>query len=240
MKKLTRKRIIVISIVALLVLFLTFFEIYDIFIDPPAWWRSDRQRDKRAILEYVENTYPANIKRKGGSFPLQAPAGPFKASVMYFELDGIDFSISAWEGKITGDTYYESKAEKYIRENFIDSFMIERRLFPTIVTSFVYPPNLYGLPRVNELEDLWSFHGSIHITIRQDHIDGVSTPREVGWFYDFYQYWMNNCDLPNCAVYMHYRRNNDYSTNENDYVVEFKRGKKTFSNESDFYDHFTT
>lgn len=138
-----------------MVLFLILFEIYDIFIDPPAWWRSDRQRDKKAILEYAENTYPANIKRKGGSFPLQAPAGPFEPSVMYFELDGVDFSISAWEGKITGDTYYEAKADKYIRENYIDSFMNERGLTPNIKISYISPPNHYGILGRDVLGDIW-------------------------------------------------------------------------------------
>lgn len=216
------------------------FNVYDIFIDPPAWWRFDRQRDKRAILEYVEKNYPTNIKRKGGSFPLQAPAGPFKESILSFELDGVDFSISAWEGKITGDTFYEAKAEKYIHENFVDKFMNERKISPEIKISFVFPPSYYGAIRKDILGDIYAFTGSIHVTITQPHIDEASAPKEVGWFYDFYQYWIENCDLPNCAVFLHYRRNNDYATIENDYVVEFKRGEKTFSSESDFYDHFTT
>lgn len=240
MKKLTRKRIIVISIIALLVLFLILFEIYDIFIDPPAWWRFDRQQDKRAILEYVEKTYPANIKRKGGSFPLQAPAGPFKASVMYFELDGVDFSISAWEGKITGDTYYEAKADKYIRENYIDSFMNERGITPNIKISYISPPNHYGILGKDVLGDIYGFEGTILVKITQNHVDGVSTPKEIVWFYDFYKYWMENCDLPNCAVYLYYPQNNEYATRGADYHIWFEREKKTFSSESDFYDHFTT
>lgn len=166
------------------------------------------------------------------------PAGGFEHSVMYFELDGVNFSIYAQNGKVTIDQYYEAIAEKYIRENFIDDFANERGLSPDIEISFVHNPDNYGLISDYSLDDIYNFNETIQITITQAHIDGVSAPKEVGWFYDFYQYWMENCDLTNCVVYMHYRRNNDYSTDENDYVVWFKRGKKTFSTEDEFYMDF--
>lgn len=232
----TKKRVIPLLVVVALIL----FGVVDIFIDPPAWWRFERQQDKRAILEYVENNYPDTIKRKGGKFPLQMPAGPFENSVMYFELDGIDFSISALDGEITGDTYYEAKADKYIRENYIDNFMNDKGLTPDIKISFVSQPSHFGMLRKDVLDDVHSFEGSIHVTIKQAYIVGVSTPREVGWFYDFYQYWMENCNLTNCAVLIYYFSNNDYATDEPSYNIEFKRGEKTFSDEDDFYKHFTT
>lgn len=231
----TKKRVISLLVVVALIL----FGVVDIFIDPPAWWRFERQQDKKAILSYAEENYP-DAKRLGGQFPLQMPAGPFESSVMYFELDGIDFSISALDGEITGDTYYEAKTDKYIRENYIDNFMNDKGLTPDIKISFVSPLGHFGMLRKDMLDDVHSFEGSIHVTIKQTHIVGVSTPREVGWFYDFYQYWMENCDLTNCAVLIYYFPNNDYATNEPSYNIEFKRGEKTFSDEDDFYKHFTT
>lgn len=164
---------------------LVLFHIYDIFIDPPAWWRFERRQDKKVILEYVKNNYPVNIKRKGASFPIQAPAEPFKESVMYFELDGVDFTISAQDGKVRSDTYYEAKAEKFIHENFVDKFMNEKKLSPKIKISFIFLPRYYEMLRKDVLGDIYGFKGSIHVTITQDHIDGVSAPKEVGWFYDF-------------------------------------------------------
>lgn len=227
----TKKVVIVLSIIILLF-------VWDIYIDPPAWWRFKRQADKNVILNYVKKTYPDTIKRKGGKFPLQLPAGPFEHSVMYFELDGVNFSIYAQDGKVTSDTYYEAKAEKFIRENFIDNFVNERGISPDIKISFVH--NNHGMIRDYSLDDIYSFGGTIRVTMTQEHINGVSLPNQVGWFYDFYQYWMENCDLTNCVVNIHYRQNNEYSTNETDYVIWFKRGKKTFSTEDDFYADFTT
>lgn len=146
----SKRKITVISILVIVIL----LSVWDIFIDPPAWWRFERQKDKRAILEYVEDNYPATIRKKGGKFPLQMPAGPFEHSVMFFELDGVNFDVSAWKGKITGDTYYEAKAEKYIRENFIDGFMNERGLSPKIKISFIMPQDYYGLLQKYILDDI--------------------------------------------------------------------------------------
>lgn len=87
---------------------------------------------------------------------------------------------------------------------------------------------------------IYGFEGTILVKITQDHIDGISTPKEIVWFYDFYKYWMENCDFPNCAVYLYYPQNNEYATRGADYHIWFEREEKTFSSESDFYDHFTT
>lgn len=237
MKKIfTKKRVIILSIIIAIVLLF----VWDSFIDPPVWWRFERQQDKRAILEYVENNYPNTIKRKGEKFPLQMPAGPFEDSVMFFEYNGVNFSVSAWEGEVKRDTYYEAKAEKYIRENYIDGFMNDRGLTPDIKISFISPPNHYGILGEDVMGDIYDFEGRILVKITQEHINGVSAPNEIVWFYDFYQYWMKNCDFPNCAVYLYYLQNNEYATSGADYHIWFECEKKTFSSEKDFYNHFIT
>lgn len=232
MKKSEKKLLIILLSVASIIIG---FTIWDIFIDPPAWWRFDRLEDKKAILSYVEENYPKTIKRTGSKFPFQKPAGSFEHSVISFELDGVNFNVSAWKGKITDDTYYEAKAEKFIRENFIDGFIDERGLSPEIKISFVIPPEHYGLLQEYILDDLYSFTGSVNIFITQAYIDGVSTPKDVGWFYDFYQYWVKNCDLPKCVVYMYYSKPNS-PTN----CISFTSGKRRFFNEDEFYNSFNT
>ncbi|MDE5994175.1 MAG: hypothetical protein K2G60_01540 [Oscillospiraceae bacterium] len=216
---------IVLSIVAVLI----FGVVWDIFIDPPAWWRFERQQDKKAILEYVESNYPDTIKRKGGEFPLQMPAGPHKNSVMYFELDGINFQISAEYGEIRSDTYYEAKAEKYIRENYIDDFMNQRGLSPQIKIFFFGGIN----------EDIRDFKGHISVKIVQGYVDGASTPKQIDWFYDFYQYWIEYCDLPNCAVTLTYHPPKEFNPDIWSYNMWFQKEKKTFANKGDFYADFT-
>lgn len=219
-----RKRIIALSAAVVLIL----FGVWDTFIDPPVWWRSERQQDKKAILEYVQNKYPETIKRKGGKFPLQMPAGPYKNSVMYFELDGINFSVAACHKIIVWDTYYDNKAEKYICENYIDGFMNEKGLSPQI--------NTYYRDGINE--EIWDYKGHISIEIYQEYIDGAITPRQAGWFYDFYQYWIEICDLPDCAVTIIYRPT-ELNSNVPNYYIWFQQEKRTFSDENDFYKGFT-
>lgn len=233
MQPLKKAGIIMLIVIFSAVLIFVVYTILDTNLNPPGWWRFDRLEDKKAILSYVEENYPETTRRTGSKFPFQKPAGPFEYSVMFFELDGVNFNVSAWKGEITGDTYYEAKAEKYIRENFIDGFMAERGLSPEIKISFVMPQDHYGLLQKYILDDLYSFTGSVNIFITQAYIDGVSTPKDVGWFYDFYQYWVKNCDLPKCVVYMYYPKPNSPT-----YRISFTSGEKRFSNEDEFYNSF--
>ncbi len=221
----TKRKIIALSIVAVIV----FLSVWDIYIDPPAWWRSERQQDKKAILEYVENNYPDTIKRKGGEFPLQLPAGPFEPSIMYFGLNGVDFSISAQDGKVINDTYFAVKAEKFIREKYIDDFMKSRGLSPEIKIYFMGGIDV-------ELPD---FTGVVSVNIVQKYVDGCSTPNQVSWFYDFYEYWIKNCDLPVCAVTLTYLPPSKKNLIISSYNVTFQKGKVTFDNKDDFYNNFT-
>lgn len=139
MKKPTVKRIIVLSIIA----FAVIFEVFDIFVFPPAWWRFDRQRDKRAILAYVKNTYPSYIKRKGSKFPLQLPAGPFEDSVMFFELDGIEFHVGAQDGHVTEDGYSLAKAEAQFDRIIQDGFLKPRKIKASSVYWFIDDYDIY-------------------------------------------------------------------------------------------------
>ena len=67
----------------------------------------------------------------------------------YLKFDGIEFALITQKGKVLRDTYYEAKAEKYIRENFIDSFMNERGFSPKVKISFIYNSDDYGKIRVD-------------------------------------------------------------------------------------------
>lgn len=168
-----RNLIIALSIVFILILFL----VVDIFVDPPAFWRTERQQDKKAILEYVESTYPNAIKRKGGSFPLQLPAGPHEYSVMYFELDDIEFHIGAEYGKVIFDCYPDAKAIAQFDKIIFEGFLKPRNLNAGV--KYTFKDNYEGnSPYIGSLD--------IDITI----IDQGATPQEVGWLYDFYQFWL--------------------------------------------------
>lgn len=201
-------------------------------------WQWSAKENKKAALEYIAEHFPTaeiiDVDYKSMILNYMA----ISIDTFYLELDGIEFSIFTQSGKVQRDTYYEAKAEKYIRENFIDDFMSERNLSPNIEVSFVSPPGHYGTLGEDVLGDIHRFKGSVTVMIKQDNIDGVSTPKELGWFYDFYKYWMDKCDIPRCTVYIYYRQNNEFSTNASSYRIWFEKGEKTFSSEYDFYKHF--
>ena len=172
MKKSEKKLLIILLSVASIIIG---FTIWDIFIDPPAWWRFERQQDKLVILEYAERNYP-NAKNTGGLFPIQKIAEVHRASTMYFELDGIEFSISAEYGEIVEDNYPKARAcaqfDKIIKDGFLK---------PRGITAYTN----YGF--VDNYHEIYPYTGglAVELTIW----DQGSTPQEIDWLYDFYKYW---------------------------------------------------
>lgn len=200
-------------------------------------WQWSAKANKKAALEYIADNFPtakfthADYK----STILITTAVPM--DTFYFDLDGIEFSLITQSGKVQLDTYYEAKAEKYIRKNFIDDFMNERQLSPNIEITFTAPRGHRGTLGEDVLGDVYSFEGSVTIMIKQDSIEGFSAPKDIGWFYDFYQYWIEKCDIPKCIVYIYYLKA-DSPTYHPTYWIEFVREKKIFSNKDEFYNSF--
>lgn len=168
----TKKKIIVLSALLAIIAFC----VWDNFINPPAFWRADRQQDKAAILEYVKDNYPDTIKRKGGKFPFQLPAGPQPYSVMDFELDGIKFYISARDGKVAIDGYPKARATAQIDEIIQDGFLKPRNI--TASTDYNFR---------DSYRETYPYTGGLGVEISI--IDQGSTPQEIGWLYDFYEFW---------------------------------------------------
>lgn len=169
------KKTIVILVV---VLALALFEVWDIVIDPPAFWRTERIQDKRAILAYVKEKYPDAVKTGRGEFPLQMPAGSFENSVMYFKLDDIEFAVSARNGQVVIDGYCGARAIAQFDKIIQDGFLKPRGI--TAYTSYQFVDNYY---------EIYPYTGGLSVDLTV--FDQGSTPREVGWLYDFYKYWKN-------------------------------------------------
>ena len=140
-------------------------------------WQEEHRANKKAILKYVREKYP-NSKRKGGEFPMQKFPEFHKAGTMYFELDGIEFGISAEFGKIVVDGYCGARAIAQFDKIIQDGFLKPRGI--TAYTDYSFVDNYY---------EIYPYTGglSVRITIW----DQGTTPREVGWLYDFYKYWKN-------------------------------------------------
>lgn len=170
----TKKKIIAFSVVAALIL----FNVFDIFIDPPAWWRFERQEDKRAILKYVKDNYPDTIKILDKSFPLQMPAGGHQFSHIQFELDGVTFNVIAAYGEVISDSYYYRKADTQFDKIIKDGFLKPRNITASLDYSY-WDNYKTAAPYTGNL--------GLEITI----LEQGATAREVGWIYDFYEFWEN-------------------------------------------------
>ncbi len=170
-KRIPKKKIILLCILVLLVGLI----IWD-FADPPLWWQFDCHQDKAVILEYVKDTYPDTIVSKGGRFPVPVLAGPPQDSVMFFELDGIDFGISARYGKIAFDGYPAERATAQFDSIIKDNFFDQRNI--TVTTNYRFSDNYY---------EIYPYNGilGVDMTFR----DQGATPQDIGCLYDFYKHW---------------------------------------------------
>ena len=209
---LSKKNIFVLSILFIVVILF----VWDNFIDPPAFWRFDRQQDKKAILEYVQSNYPKTIKRKGGKFPFQLPAGPQPYSVMNFELDGINFYIYARDGKVAVDGYYQTRAIAQFDKIIQDGFLKPRNI--TASTNYNFR---------DSYREEYPYTGGLGVEISIS--DQGSRPRDLA-IYEFYKFWQNEGTfLKDYRVDFYIYENHE----EKAWIVFNK--ETDFSDENEFY-----
>lgn len=141
-------------------------------------WQAEHRANKKAILEYVQEKYP-NSKKIGENFPVQKFPEFHKASTMYFELDGIEFKVHAEYGEIVNDGYTEARAiaqfDKIIKEGFMKPRDIDIK---KIYTRYSF---------LDSYKEMYPYTGGLAVEIFVH--DQGSSPKEVGWLYDFYKYW---------------------------------------------------
>lgn len=157
-----KKKIIITSSIIAIIIGLC---VWDIAFDPPAFWRTERIQDKRAILAYVKEKYPDAVQNKRGKFPLQMPAGPFEDSVMYFKLDDIEFFVSARFGQMVLDGYSGARAIAQFDKIIQDGFMKPNGIIAKTTYTFV------------DSYDMYPYTGDLGVTIRI--FDQGSTPEEI-------------------------------------------------------------
>ncbi|MCH5196263.1 MAG: hypothetical protein J1F28_06090 [Oscillospiraceae bacterium] len=196
----TKKKIIMLSV--LLVIF--GLCVWDIGIDPPAFWHF-RQADKQAIVQYQRKHYPgAKVVEQDFPFFPNKPVlvGIPVNSRMTFEYDGVEFSISARDGELTGDYFPYARAASQIENTiyqFIQSNNIENEGVEVDVrfdllhaSTKLYP---FDDPPTDDLSE-YNHRIDVDITI----IGEYSSPKDVGWLYDCYQYWISECVLKDYSL----------------------------------------
>ena len=230
----TRKKIIKLSVAAIIIGLI----VWDCFIDSPPFWHF-RQDDKKAIVEYQRQHYPG-AKVVDRSFPLLGNPGLVGAAVessITFEYDGVEFVIAAQDGELKRDYFPFAKAKLKI-VNIIDEFLktngIENEgntkidvIFDLLhVKSMLYPFD------DSPTEDLSKYNHRVDIEII---IKGeYNSPKDVGWLYDCYKYWIIENTLPNYSLTFKVVSDNEVPHNAcfyNDSII---------TSEEEFYSQFNT
>ena len=216
----TKGRIIALSIAAVIVGLC----IWDI-ADPPLWWQSNRQKDKRAILEYAKVQYNGEAKVVSSSFPIINPGlvGPPEDSVMRFKYNDTIFPISAKNGKVINDGYHRARAEDGIEEIMDVGFFQQRNIKANY--QYFFP---HGAPEGSFEE----FDGSVEIIITFKEKNPLENPQDVTWLYDFYLYWTEVSPLNNYSITLSY-----YTSKNSYYAIKFTEDS-VFKDSSEFYSEF--
>lgn len=216
-----KKKTLIITLLSVAV-GLILFQIYDIFIDPPAWWRFERQQDKRVILDYVKSNYP-DAKKIGGLFPVPKIAQSHRASTMYFKLDDVEFSVSAEYGKVVEDNYPRDRATVQFDKIIQDGFLKPRGI--TAYTHYEF---------ADSYKEMYLYTGGLDVQLTIS--DQGSTLEDIIWLYDFYKYWKEEgvflTEYTVCirivekgeTLYHIYYDDTDEFSDESEFYAAFKTG----------------
>lgn len=183
-------------------------------------WQRGARRNKQVILEYAQEHYPnAKIIDEEFNSAEFFVWNNFMDSIA-FECDNIEFWITAEGGKILLDGYCGARAiaqfDTIIQDVFFEPRQIKAR------TSYHF---------IDNYKEMYPYTGGLVVRIYV--ADQGSTPREVGWLFDFYQYWQNEgAFLKSFDVWI-YIVENDKTV----YFVDFK-DRDPLLNENEFYSSF--
>lgn len=152
-------------------------------------WQIPLFKTRKALINYMKVTHPnyhivkEEVKYSyttGGGF-LPQPDTITPRAIIVFNEDGFEYYVYAFDGKVTSDSYARNKLayeiEQFAKEKFLELRGIENVEF--------------YIPHLNDDRMLVTEHtGRFRVTIN---VRGQgTTPREVGWLWDFYQFWRDD------------------------------------------------
>lgn len=146
-----------------------------------------------------------------------------------FEENGFQYEVSyGHRSKTIIDEYKKAKLTNDVKVFINEEFFKPRGIENVNVSCRFH----FNSPSEFPIE--WSEYDDSY-TVKLDIYDQGSTPREVGWIYDFYKFWNENLDFPPqwyLSLYIWSAREGDYDGN---LYVDYK---STFNNEVDMYKYF--
>lgn len=155
-------------------------------------WQIPLFNNRKALIYYMKKTHPnyhivkEEVKYQynthGGFVP--EPGSGMPSAYIVCNEEGFDYTVSAFNGKVTRDTYARHKLgyeiEEFVKKDFLEPRGIEN-------VDFYCEFDLDD----DKLPSEWSkYTGGFRVTVS---VCGQgTTPREVGWLWDFYKFWRDN------------------------------------------------
>ncbi|MCH5208632.1 MAG: zinc ribbon domain-containing protein [Oscillospiraceae bacterium] len=193
-------------------------------------WQRWARINQSVIREYASENYP-NAKELYGRY---GSAAFFKwndyTDAIYFEQDGLEFSIIAEYGDIILDNFTRSRAEAQFNAIIKDEFLKPRGLDTEIRYLFFGDFNIYP------------YTEGLGITLKV--INQGRSPQEVGWLYDFYKFWKDKGNsLSSYIVTIEIWEYNKSADWKLWYYLNYSSHKRdgeplVFSTEEEFYNAF--
>ena len=206
---------------AVVIIFILVFNLCSMY---PRIWHPETQKNFLAIENYAAEKYPQAVKvRDVYRSSKSSPDGNPPDSAVY-ELNGVEFSISANNGTIHYDGYYQAKAFAFIEDEYLNKFFEPRGLSPEWYASFG------SLPGETEVgDDLTEYTGTYTITFKLGVNENIYELSELSWLYDFYLFFKENCILQSYRVGMNLViHNNEYCCIQYDESTEFSSSEEFY------------
>ncbi len=154
-------------------------------------WQIPLFNTRQVLIKYMKSTHPNyHIAERevmyhyaGGTiFPKLGTGKPSAEFVC--DEEGFRYFVSAYDGRVTTDTYSRHKLsygiEEFARKGFLEPHGIENVGF---YCSF-------DLDNDKLPSNWYRYSGEFDVTI---YVRGQgTTPQEVGWLWDFYEFWRDN------------------------------------------------
>lgn len=225
-KNLTRNRIIALVFTAILIL-VPILCFQSCKAHPEKWLPQCRE-NREAIVSYAKKHYPnativEEIYNSSEFNPTNNPS-----DVIIFELDGIQFSISAKMGEITpevDDLYGSALLSQEIRQKYLDDFNNRYHLNIDPGISF-----WEYIPKSTDTLDTYNGHLFLDFVLQYE--QGANNPRQLGWIYNFYCYWKESYPRSNYTIRFVYIIDEEHL-----FELELS-SKEDFVDENSFYDAF--
>ena len=183
-------------------------------------WQLGARRNKQVILEYVAENYPEAkiVDQEFNSAHFFVWNNLLDRIV--FTVDNFEFTVTAEGGGVVWDGYPKARACAQFDKIIQDGFFKPRGIHENAHYSFG-----------DNYKEIYPYTGSLSIYIQVN--DQGSTAREVGWLYDFYEFWKVEG-----AFLKDYRVDIDIyeDKKEKSHITYYNDSK--FANEDEFYSAF--